>query len=72
MRHDQLFEDTPTKHRVRRNDKKRVVYARYDWQGNFVRYVLPRTKAELAALRKEYGPSVNLQTWYEVHEEEFV
>lgn len=72
MKTDQLFEDVPTKHRVRRNDKKRVVFARYDWQGNFVRYIVKRTKADLAALRKEYGRSVNLQSWAEVYEDEFV
>ena len=64
-----LFQDKPTAHRVLMSNQKRVVYARYDHEGNFVRHVAHRTAAEIEAERKSYLPAkIGILTWFEVFE----
>ena len=65
--HD-LFTDIPTQHRVIRDGRKRVVFARHDWEGNFLRYVTHVSKAERDRRRaKEYrGAAVGLPSWTNV------
>ena len=62
-----LFVDKPA-HVILFAGRRRRVYKRYDWKGNFVRWVVKRTAAERNKLQKEYGPSVNIQTWDAVPE----
>lgn len=67
-----LFKDTPTSHRVLDGGRLRVVYARHDWEGNFVRFVVLRTEAEVEKIRKSYGRlKIGIPTWYEVWEHNF-
>lgn len=68
-----LYFDTPTAHRVRFGGKPRVVHARHDWEGRFVRFVVHRTKAEIEAARKPYLPArVGIVDWFQVYEYEFM
>lgn len=70
-----LFEDHPTNHRVRVGNRKRIVYARYDFDGSFVRYVGHRSEQDREQVRKKhYGgvKVVNILSWWEVHPHEFV
>lgn len=68
-----IFTDSPTGYRVVRNGKKRVVYARHDYTGLFVRYVTHLSQREIDSYRrKEYGiAKVGICNWTEVHEHEF-
>lgn len=68
-----LFTDEPTSHRIPRGNRKAVVYARYDWMGNFIRFVAHLTPAELRAEQAKYLPArVGIVGWYEVYEWQFV
>jgi hypothetical protein len=68
-----LYQDRPTNHRVLIGNKKRVVHARHDWEGRFVRFVVQRTKGEMEAERKSYLPAkVGIKSWFEVFEYNFV
>lgn len=65
-----LFTDTTTHHRIRRGNRSVTVYARTDWEGNFVRYVARYTPAEISKLVKSYGgakvgilPTFEVQPW---------
>jgi len=67
-----LFKDTPTHHRCLIGNVRRVVHARHDWEGNFVRFVVHRTAAEMEKERKSYLPAkVGIMTWFEVTEINF-
>ena len=67
-----LFQDKPTQHRVLISNVRRVVHARYDWEGTFVRFVVKRTPAEMEAARKSYLPAkVGVLSWFEVFEHNF-
>lgn len=67
-----LFKDTPTKHRVLMGKARRVVHARHDHEGNFVRFVVLRTPAEITTARKAYLPAkVGIVGWFEVWEHNF-
>lgn len=70
--HNALFKDTPTDRRVTRGGRRRIVHARHDWEGNFVRYVVHKTPGEMQAARKSYLPAkVGVSDWYQVYEHEF-
>lgn len=64
----QLYLDTPTKHRVTRGNRRRVVYARHDWEGRFVRFVTHRSRYDQDDIRRRYygGVKVGVQAWDEV------
>jgi hypothetical protein len=67
-----LYKDHPTSHRVLVSNKLRVVYARMDWEGNFVRYVVQRTKAEIKKIQDSYLPAkVGVKDWDETSPEWF-
>ena len=68
-----LFKDKKTSHRVIIGGMRRVVHARYDHEGNFVRFVVLLTKHELDCLRKSYLPArVDIkEEWIEVFEDNF-
>lgn len=67
-----LFFDTPTNHRVLVGGKPRVVHARHDWEGTFVRFVVKKTKAEIEKARKCYLPAkVGIVGWFQVYEHNF-
>ena len=67
-----LYEDKPTHHRVLIGNRRRVVHARYDWEGTFVRYVIHKTPAEMEAARKSYLPAkVGIVSWFQVWEHNF-
>lgn len=67
-----LFKDNPTSNRVLISNVRRVVYARYDHEGNFVRYVIQRTEAEMNRERKSYAPAkVGILSWMEVYPHNF-
>lgn len=62
-----LYYSKRTSHRVLISGKKRVVYARYDWEGNFVRHFVKRTASEMEKARREYLPAkVGIASWFEV------
>lgn len=67
-----IYTDVKTPHRVRYNGKLRCVYARQDWEGNFIRFVVHLTKAEVLARQKKYLPAqVGVANWFEVYEHNF-
>lgn len=70
--HNALFQDKPTAHRVLLGNVRRVVHARHDHEGNFVRFVVLRTQAEMAAAARQYLPAkVGIPTWFEVYPHNF-
>jgi hypothetical protein len=53
-------------------NRNRVVHARYDHEGRFVRFVILRTNNEIEKERKSYLPAkVGILTWFEVFEHNF-
>ena len=67
-----LYKDIPTNHRVLIGNRKRVVYARHDWEGQFVRFVIHKTQAEMETARKKYLPAkVGIPSWFQVWEYNF-
>lgn len=67
-----LFQDRPTGHSVLLGNARRVVHARYDHEGNFVRFVVLRTRAEMEAAARQYLPAkVGILTWFEVYPHNF-
>lgn len=69
---NQLFTDTPTSYRILVNDRPRVVLARHDFNGDFVRFVVHRTPAEINKEQNKYLPArVGIRPTYEVHPWEF-
>ncbi len=70
--HGPLYFDTPTTHRVVVGGRARVVHARHDWEGTFVRFVVHRTPGEMEAARRSYLPAkVGIVNWYEVYTHNF-
>lgn len=63
-----LFKDIDTKYRVIRNGRKVKVFERIDWEGNHIRYVTHRNKAECERIRQnEYrGAGVGILSWTNV------
>lgn len=67
-----LFFDTPTAHRCLISGVRRVVHARHDHEGNFVRFVVLRTQAEIDRAQKAYLPArMGIASWFEVLEHNF-
>ena len=68
-----LFKDTPTAHRIRSGNKTKVVYARHDHEGRFVRFVVQKTKAEVKKEQAQYLPLiVGVCEWYETYPHFFI
>lgn len=67
-----LYKDTPTRHRVLIGNRRRVVYARHDWEGTFIRYVVHKTPVEMESAGKSYLPAkVGIRPWFQVWEHNF-
>ncbi|MDE2095722.1 MAG: hypothetical protein KGL39_00565 [Patescibacteria group bacterium] len=67
-----LFRDKETSHRVFFGNVRRKVFARYDYEGNFVHFVIHRTAVELRAAQKAYGVAkVGIASWFEIFEHNF-
>jgi menaquinone-dependent protoporphyrinogen IX oxidase len=67
-----LFTDKPTTHYILIGNRKRKVYARYNWDNTFIRFVVKRTKQEIEKERNKYLPAnVGILPWYEVFDYQF-
>jgi len=60
-----LFKDTKMGCTILRNGRKKAVFERHDFKGNFVRYVTHVSPAEQRSIRKkEYrGARVGINSW---------
>lgn len=45
-----------------------IIYARYDWEGNFMRYIVNRKRHEIERIKQELGKHVGVTSWFEVYQ----